>query len=248
MDAPAAAPHSELAANRKARLAFGFVLVGAALAGLLWYAFSSRTYTTYQIHTPDPVSGLVVDAPIEFHGVDVGRVKRIELVDPKSVRILLSIKDDAPVTTATIATITSRGLATRGFTGYVYVSLEDAGTDRKPLVAQAGDYPVIPTAPSRSVNLDMAIDEVNRNVQFITQTLQATLDPKTIASLKQSAQSLQQVSKALETQVLPEAHKTLSRLGEVSTSMSGVASKLNRDPSVVVRGAARRPPGPGEEK
>ena len=243
------APRSEVAANRKARLAFAFVLALAALAGLLWYALALQGYTTYQIHTRDPVSGLIVDAPIEFHGVDVGRVTKIELVDPQSVRILLSIRDGAPVTTATVATITSRGLATRGVTGYVDVSLEDSGDDRKPVVAQSGaDYPVIPTAPSRSVNLDLAIDEVNRNVQFITQTLQATLDPKTIASLKQSADNLQRVSKVLETQVLPEAHKTLSRVEELSTSMSGVAAKLNRDPSVIVRGPERRPLGPGEKK
>ena len=95
------------------------------------------------------------------------------------------------------------------------------------------------------VNLDLAIDQVNRNVELLTQQFEAVLDPGTIASIKHSADNLSHVSKALESQVLPQAQKTLTRLDELSTSMSGAAEKVKRDPSVVVRGE-RRKPGPGE--
>src|ERR1700722_1672630 len=103
----------------KARLAFGALLLISAVAGAIWYFFSVSQYATYQIRTEDPVSGLIAEAPIEFHGVDVGKVKSIELFGPHSVRIVLSIEKTAPVTMGTVATITSRGLAPRGFTGYV---------------------------------------------------------------------------------------------------------------------------------
>jgi len=128
----------KLDADNKARIAFALVLLLGTAAGAAWYLFSSIRYTTYQIQTHDPVSGLIVDAPIEYHGVDVGKVKSVELIDSRSIRVLLSIKNGAPVTAATVATITSRGLATRGFTGYVYVSLEDAGTAFRSLVARPG--------------------------------------------------------------------------------------------------------------
>jgi phospholipid/cholesterol/gamma-HCH transport system substrate-binding protein len=235
-------------ADNKARLAFGLVLLVLAAGGLAWYAIAESAYSTYQIVTRDPVSGLIPDAPVEFHGVEIGRVKKVELTTPDSVRILLAIRDDAPISAATTATITSRGLATRGFTGYVYVSLEDAGTERAPIKPKPGeDYPTLPVAASRTVNLDLAIDQVNRNVQQITEALEATLDPKTIAALKQSADSLQHVSKSLQTQVLPEAQKSLARLDELTTSMAGVAKKIDRDPSVMVRGTGKRPLGPGEK-
>ena len=268
--------------ENKARLAFVTVLFAGAAAGAAWYFLSSTRYTTYQIQTRDPVSGLIADAPIEFHGVEVGKVKAIELIDSRAVGILLRIKKDAPVTTATVATITSRGLATRGFTGYVYIALEDAGTDSQELVVQPGKkYPVIATAPSRSVNLDTAISQVNENVQSMTQLLQTALDEKTVALLKQSVDSLQRVTKtladnndklnslvvnaerashqlkpllesshdtvtALQTQLLPEAQKAVSRLDDLSSSLSGAAARINRDPSVLVRGAVPPPPGPGE--
>jgi phospholipid/cholesterol/gamma-HCH transport system substrate-binding protein len=164
------------AINRKARWLFSAVLAVGAIVGASWYFLSAARYTTYQIETHDAVSGLIVDAPVEFHGVDVGKVTRVELVDPRSIRVLLAIKADAPVSRATVATITARGLATRGFTGYVTVSLEDLATGSGRLVAAPGaKYPVIPTRPTKVVNLDLAIAQVNDNVQALSDVLQSIL-------------------------------------------------------------------------
>lgn len=268
----------------RARIAFAAAVLVAVLAGLAWYALASSRYTTFEIRTRDPVSGLIADAPVEFHGVEVGKVKRVELIDARSVSVLLSVEKDAPVTTATVATITGRGLATRGFTGYVYVSLEDAGTDARPLLASPGDrFPLIPTAPSRSVNLDTSINQLNENVQSMTDLLQSILDEETVAGLKQSVDGLQRITrtlaanneklasmitnaerasarfgpllqssdealKALQTQVLPEAYRTLANLDHLSTSLNEVTAKIKQDPSVLVRGASPPPPGPGEAR
>src|SRR5690349_15225261 len=159
--------------DTRARVAFAFALVLGVAASLAWYFVAASRYATFEIRTHDPVSGLIPDAPVEFHGVEVGKVKRVELIDARSVSILLSVDKHAPITTATVATITGRGLATRGFTGYVYVALEDAGTDARPLVAAGRPFPLIATAPSRSVNLDTAIDQLNQNVQLMSELLQA---------------------------------------------------------------------------
>jgi phospholipid/cholesterol/gamma-HCH transport system substrate-binding protein len=299
--------------NTKARLTFVAFLLIAIVAGAIWYHFSVSQYATYQIFTEDAVSGLIADAPIEFHGVEVGKVKSIRLVNPHSVSIVLSIDKAAPVTSSSVATITSRGLATRGFTGYVYISLEDVGIDSRPLTIRPGvPYPIIATAPSKVITLDTTINQVNANVQVVTELLQSILDKKTIAALKQSADSLQQVTKvlaentnrlnsivanterashrlepllesshevvralqtqilpevhqaltsfepllesshdtlrALQTQLLPEAHKALINLDDLSTTFTSVATKINRDPSILIRGSTPPSPGPGESK
>jgi phospholipid/cholesterol/gamma-HCH transport system substrate-binding protein len=272
------------AVNRVARLAFGLVVLMSLIGVIVWFFLSEGQYVPYRIYTRDPVSGLIADAPIEYHGVDVGKVKGVELLNPRLVGISLSIKRGAPITAATVATITSRGVATRGFTGYVYISLEDVGTDFRSLGASPGEpYPVIPTAPSKVVSLDMTLSQVNENVQVLTRLVQTVLDTSTIASLKQSVDSLQQLTKtladnnkrlntiivngeqashqikpllessnnmvnALQTQILPEAYKTLSNLDTLTGSLTGAASKISRDPSVLIRGAAAPQPGPGETK
>lgn len=270
--------------DRKARILFTAVLTMSAIAAGAWYVFASARYATYQIVTSDAVSGLIADAPVEFHGVEVGKVKGVELTGPRTVRILLDVKHDAPISSATIATITSRGLATRGFTGYVYVALDNVGSNVEPLVALSGEmYPVIPARPSKSVNLDTAISQVSEDVQALTLLVRSLLDQRTIVSLKSSAESLQRITstlsennvklgaiirnterasdrinplletsndtvKALQSQVLPEAHKALTELDRLSSTLAGAAAKIERDPSVVLRGAARPPPGPGEKK
>jgi phospholipid/cholesterol/gamma-HCH transport system substrate-binding protein len=303
----------KIGTNAMARLMFVSVLLIATIAGVIWYSRSMSRYTTYQIRTEDAVSGLVTDAPIEFHGVEVGKVKAIELVNPRSVSIVLSIAKNAPVTSASVATITSRGLATRGYTGYVYVSLDDVGTESGPLTVHPGEpYPVIRTAPSKVLTMDTSISQVKDNVQVITDLLQSLLDKKTLLSLQQSADSLQQFTKvlaantgklnslignaerasyrfdplmesaddtlsqlqtkiipelhetlttlvpllesshdtvsALQTQILPVARKTMTDLDDLSTALAGVTTKINRDPSIVIRGTAPSPLGPGESK
>jgi len=186
------------AINRKARWLFSGVLALGALVAAGWYLFWSTRYTTYVLNTHDPVSGLIVDSPIEYHGVDVGKVKRVELVDPRSIRIIAAIRDDAPVSRATVATITSRGLATRGFTGYVVIELEDLGSGSGPIVAAAGErYPVIPTQPSKVVNLDLAVAQVTGDVRELNTLVQSVLDQKTVVALKQSIDGLQRVTKTL---------------------------------------------------
>ncbi|MCY1296310.1 virulence factor Mce family protein [compost metagenome] len=292
--------------NMKARLAFVAFLLISIVAGAIWYFFSLSQYATYQIYTQDSVSGLMVDAPIEFHGVDVGKVKNIRLVNPQSVSILLNIDKTVPISSTSVATITSRGLATRGFTGYVYIALEDVGTNSAPLTTIPGEpYPIIPTEPSKIVTLDTSINQVNESFQALAKVLKSLFDEKTIVSLKQSADNLQQVTKAMAentkkldaivanterashrfepllesshdtvralqtqilpeahkalsdlenlsssftTQVLPEAHKALSNLDKLSSTFSAVTAKINRDPSILIRGSAPPPPGPGEKK
>jgi phospholipid/cholesterol/gamma-HCH transport system substrate-binding protein len=303
----------KIGANTMARLMFASVLLISTGAGAIWYLHSLSRYATYQIDTEDAVSGLAIDAPVEFHGVEVGKVKTIRLISPHSVSIVLSIDKNAPVTAASVATITSRGLATRGYTGYVYISMEDVGLESRPLIRRPGElYPVIRAAPSKVITLDTSINQVKDNVQVITDLLQSLLDKKTITSLQQSVDSLQQITKALagntaklnaivanterasrrfepllesagetmgqfqtkivpelqvalsdlgpllesshdtvsalQMQILPEARKALINLDNLSTTLTGVATKINRDPSILIRGTTPPPPGPGESK
>jgi phospholipid/cholesterol/gamma-HCH transport system substrate-binding protein len=303
----------KIGVNTKARLTFLMFLLVSIAAGALWYFHAASQNATYQIYTEDSVSGLIADAPIEFHGVDVGKVKSIKLVNPHLVRILLSIDKTAPITSASVATITSRGLATRGFTGYVYISLDDVDIASRPLTTRSDEpFRTIRTAQSKIITLDTSINQVKDNVHVITDLLQSLLDKKTITSLQQSVDNLQHLSKlladnaqnlnsivanterashgfepllesthatmralqiqivpeaykaltnlepllesshdtvrALQMQIVPDAHKALIDLDSLSTTFTGVAMKVNRDPSILIRGTTPPPPGPGETK
>jgi phospholipid/cholesterol/gamma-HCH transport system substrate-binding protein len=307
-----------------ARLLFiGLVLLGM-VGSVGWYRYDAGRYATYRVLTQDPVSGLIPDAPVELHGVEVGRVDRVALVDARTVEIQLRLHRSTPITIGTVATVTSRGLATRGFTGYVYVALEDSGYDTRPLAATAEDSaPPIRSAPSHSVSLDTTINRVREDVQRMSELLGDVLDERTIGSLKQATENMQSVTQTLAlnsdrltaiianaerlsgamdtrtvrslqqsvanlqaitgtlasnnnrlatimanaetasgqlnpllqsgheavdslyTKLIPEAYNTLAGLQSLSTSLNNTVSKINRDPSVLLRGRVS-PPGPGE--
>ena len=237
-----------LSTANRARLAFAIAVLLVVVVGALWFYQTSGRLKTYQILTEDSVSGLIAGAPVEFHGVDVGRVTKVELTGPRSVRILLEVEKDAPINSATVATITARGLATRGFTGYVYILLENVGADYRPLTAAAGKrYPQIPSLPSRSVNLDTAISQVNQNVQSLTELLRTMLDEDTIASFKLAVANMQEVTRMLADNqerlnaiianteqasgqlgpLLDSSSDTVHALQQVSHMLAGNQQKLN---------------------
>src|SRR5215472_5169043 len=78
--------------ENRAWVLFGLLLFVGTAAGVAWYGFASTRYATYEIRTADAVSGLIADSPVEFHGVEVGKVRRVRLVDPRSVSVLLSVR------------------------------------------------------------------------------------------------------------------------------------------------------------
>jgi phospholipid/cholesterol/gamma-HCH transport system substrate-binding protein len=54
--------------------------------------------------------------------------------------------------------------------------------------------------------------------------------------------------RTLQTQTLPEVHKALTSVDNLSKTLTGVANKVNRDPSILIRGTTPPTSGPGEAK
>jgi ABC-type transporter Mla subunit MlaD len=320
----------------RARRLFAGVLLALFLAVAAWLLLPSARYATYEIRSAEPVSGLIPGAPVEFHGVEVGKVREVELLQPRLVRVLVDVRRNIPVSSATVATITGRGLASRGFTGYVYVSLEEGDGRGTALAAAPGsDWPLLASAPARVVSLDTSIHQLNEDMRVVTALLQSALDPQTLRSLRQSAANLEQVAQllannnqrfaatlanaerasvqvqpllqssseamrtlrtqvlpqahdsfvrldalsaslderlgvilrntelassrfepllqsgndavlSLQTQILPEAHRTLTRLDSLSSALGETAVRIRRNPALLLRGASPAADGPGE--
>ncbi|NML96368.1 hypothetical protein HHL24_00095 [Paraburkholderia sp. RP-4-7] len=121
------------------------------------------------------------------------------------------------------------------------VDVYHAQSRKAKLAALTGDH----DENNQTVTLDTTINQVNANFQVVTELLKSILDTKTVASLKQSADSLQQVTKASQTD---KTIRIAVNMGPSGISFTDLATKINRDPSVVIRGTAQRPLGPGEEK
>lgn len=147
------------------------------------------------VYMQESVSGLSIDSPVEFNGVNVGTVKSVDLNDqnPQLVELLLTVKSSTPVTQGTVATLT-----TRGVTGLTYVALKDKSTDLRKLTIRPGErYPVIKTAPSLFLRLDTALSQLSTNLRLVTESIQSVLDKENLKSIKQTLKHLDRITGTL---------------------------------------------------
>jgi phospholipid/cholesterol/gamma-HCH transport system substrate-binding protein len=174
--------------------AFVILLFAAIIFSIIWLSsgFSFEHYSPYIVYMQESVTGLSPDALVEYNGVDVGTVEKIEInhKNPQLVELLLRVKNNTPITQGTVATLNSRGL-----TGLTYISLKDKGSDLRPLTILPGQaYPVIKTAPSLFTRLDTALSKLSSSLNSITESIQSVLNEENQRSIKAILKNLQQVT------------------------------------------------------
>jgi len=162
-------------------IALGLVWMGVTL----WLALGDYTthYTTYRVYLDESVSGLYLDAPVKYRGVDVGKVTGIELnpAVPDQVQLTLDVVSTTPIREDTLAE-----LAVQGLTGIAFVDLKGGSLESPVLVIQDGeDYPIIRSAPSFFERLDMSGTELMGNLNVLISNLVRLLDAEGRQSLKQ---------------------------------------------------------------
>lgn len=133
---------------------FVLVLSGAFIVLTLWLVGvgPAGEYNTYAVYLEESAAGVTSESPVKYLGVDVGKVRAIDLDpdNPGRVRLLLSVRAGTPVNTDTVAS-----LSTQGLTGLInYVELRGGGPGSEPLTPEPGEpYPVIPAEPSLMMRL-----------------------------------------------------------------------------------------------
>jgi hypothetical protein len=132
--------------------AFVLVLGAVLIGGVLWLASGGAFQQKYDLYLAienESVAGLNVNAPVKYHGVEVGKVKHIHLdpEDTERVNLLFAIERGTPIKEDTVAVLKT------GLTGIAYVELAAApgtttcGQPRKAVS-------VIHTKPSLSARLE----------------------------------------------------------------------------------------------
>ncbi|MDR3491205.1 MAG: MlaD family protein [Gammaproteobacteria bacterium] len=239
---------------------FVIFLIASIVLSVIWLSagFSSQNNTVYKVYMTESVSGLNLDAAVEFNGVGVGTVEKMEISpeDPHLVILLLKIKSDTPVTAGTRATLNIKGL-----TGNAYIALQDKGTDRAPLtISSDEDYPVIKTSPSLLFRLDNAVTQFISDMHRVSASVESLLNTDNQRSIRQSLINLQTITGTIAdgknqinailkntstaTQGLPMA---IHSFENTTTNISSLSNEIKQNPSILLRGQAQENLGPGEQ-
>jgi phospholipid/cholesterol/gamma-HCH transport system substrate-binding protein len=139
--------------NRAHALVAGIftLLLGAAVVAVGWWFTRSddSRLVPYLVTTNASVSGLKVDAPVRYRGVDVGKVASIGLSrdKPGTILVRILIDPDTPIVSSTHAR-----LGYLGVTGLAFIALNDDGK------AQPGERAAIASIPLKPSILDSGED------------------------------------------------------------------------------------------
>jgi phospholipid/cholesterol/gamma-HCH transport system substrate-binding protein len=237
--------------NRSHALAAGLftLFLGAALiAAVIWLRGEAISNDYYVLHTRGSVSGLNVQAPVRFRGVDVGKVESIgfDAEDPRVILVGIAVRSGTPLTRSVFAQ-----LAAQGVTGLSYVQLNDEGSNRQlrdpsdivqarielrasfmERVAETGEQLVVRVA-AVARHLEQWLSEESR--EKMLKTLVALEDAaKQIGALSASAQP---GAKAIP-QFAQQAGETLKRADATLTDLRELTALLGKRSEAIDRVAA----------
>lgn len=187
--------------NRAHALAAGLftLLLGAALAAVaLWFSKDDEMLVPYVMTTLSPVTGLKVEAPVRYRGVDVGKVDEISIDAGKKgrVQIRIGVRAGTPITSGTYAQ-----LGYQGITGLAYVLLGDDGKSDYPLPSSPDAMAQIRMKPSLMDDGEVLFasfaDIADKVKRLLDEENQGHVR-RTLANLEEATQRVSSVANTLE--------------------------------------------------
>ncbi|MEO0422292.1 MAG: MlaD family protein [Pseudomonadota bacterium] len=206
------------------------LMLGAALiATILWLTTGGppKDYREYFVYMTESVSGLAVDSPVKYKGVDRGRVRRIELDpdNPELVRLTLLVLEGTPVNVDTVAVLEQQGI-----TGIAAINLSGGSMVSPPLEpGPNGEPAVIKSRPSLFTRLDQAASELIQSINETSQRMQDLLNLENRDAVQDLLANLVEVSRNLN-QRLDDVEGLVDNVDglttELRTSIAGAPALL----------------------
>lgn len=221
---------------------FVLVLTAAMIAGGLWLAsgqYNRKVYDIYETYMTESVSGLSLNAPVRYRGVDVGRVRRIMLApgNVEQVRVTLDIERGTPVKTDTAAM-----LQTQGLTGIAFVELSGGLKDSPVLQAAPGQtVPVIASRPSLIERLETSTPVLLANLSRVVDNLNATLDDNNRRALRSTLADVAVLTKTLAARAatidgtLLSAARSMDNAARASAGLPQLVQRFERTAGALER-------------
>jgi len=220
--------------------AFVLVLGTVLIAIVLWLASGGafqKKYDLYLAIENESVSGLNLNAPVKYNGVDVGKVRKIWLEpgNPEQVNLFFAIERGTPIKEDTVAV-----LKTQGLTGIAYVELSGGTQDSPPLVATAGnEYPVISTKPSLTARLEYVLTSVLAKLDSTSSSINAILSEENKEAIKSALADISAVTRTLAARKetldagIASAARTFDNSARVTAQLGPVIDRMGRSADAI---------------
>lgn len=216
-----------------------FVLVGlfvlllstALVAAILWLTTGGppKDYDFYVTYFTESVSGLSLDAPVKYKGVNVGRVRELGLDpgNPERVRVKMVVLEGTPVKSDTVAE-----LAAQGLTGIMHVNLTGGSRETPNLTPpQGSDTAEIPSRPSLLGRLDDGATDLLGSLLEVSGRINVLLNDDNLESVG----SVLTNGAVLTEQLSLRARETEALLAEASEALHSIRIAADALPQLVAQ-------------
>lgn len=155
-----------------------------------------QSFRTYLVYASGGVDGLNIDSPVQYNGVRVGTVNKIELdsLNLQFVKLYLKINSKIPITDGTVATLIPQGI-----TGLVYIGLKSETPKASLLKVEPGQtYPIIPYQKPLLTQITEVLPDLTKNLGEIAEKFKKIFSDPNIESISGTFEHLENVSKMLD--------------------------------------------------
>ncbi len=190
---------------------FSLIVTVALIGFTLWLGKLQldREYREYDVRFHESVTGLSVGGLVQYHGIQVGEVRKLSLDanDPRQVRVRIRVDADTPVKTDTRAQLSYTGL-----TGVAVVEMF-GGTPEAKLLHDVDPNPIpeIDTIPSTLSQLMSGGSGAMLSAQEVMARIAEVLNDKNIERVSATLNNLAEVSGELRADY-PEVRNALADL------------------------------------
>ena len=207
-------------------------IIIAMIVAIYWLMKPSdeSQYKKYFIYFNESVSGLNINSPVKYRGVNVGKVEdiRISTKNTQEIEVLVSIVSTTPIKESTLATLNAQGI-----TGLVFIDLSLGDANSPNLEKKDGEtYAVIHSRPSLFQRFENSVGSVTEKLSGTlegTNTLLNAQNQENISmTLAESREFMSRMNKLLDDQSIEHLHSTIEHLDHISTKMDNeILPKLN---------------------
>ena len=237
--------------NRAYALAAGLFtlfLVAALIAAVVWVRGESIAQDGYVLFTRGSVSGLNVQAPVRFRGVEVGKVQsiRFDADDPRIILVDIDVRSGTPLTRGVFGQ-----LAAQGVTGLSYVQLADDGSSNQLRDPSDPAQKRIELKPSFFERVSESGEQLVVRIAAVAQQLEQWLSDdnrrttmQTLAALETAARQVGSLSDSAQPgvkavpQLAKQAGETLQRADAMLVELKDLAALLGKRSEAIERVAA----------
>ncbi|GGF89041.1 MULTISPECIES: MlaD family protein [Cysteiniphilum] len=207
-----------------------------------WLAFGLKDikYDTYIARFNESVTGLNVNAAINYNGVNVGKVESINIdkQNPSVVIVVMQIQQGIPIYNTTYASLVPQGI-----TGQVFITLSISSDPDQYIVKpqDAPPFPVVKTKPSFLTNIVNQMSTVAEQVTLISTRVAKIISDDNVQKINHIVSNVEDISNSLATssqnihQSIESLNIILKNAAKSSAELDQIAHNINHGSKAVAR-------------